>query len=187
MALTPPELVRAHLNLDEETIARLPKRKPVVVASKPGKVELGSLPDWPAMTIGVLTTLGDVPYAIPVTSPIRAGDRRILLALNRNDASLARLREQPQVALAILAEGDEAFTARGRASVVEVPMSEANEFAAVMIDVEHLDDHRLRAELVDAGVSVRWTDPSAEQNLQTRVDELGELARSMVAAPGPPE
>jgi oxalate decarboxylase len=35
MALTPPELVRAHLNLDEEMIARLPKDKQIVVASKP--------------------------------------------------------------------------------------------------------------------------------------------------------
>jgi oxalate decarboxylase len=31
MALTPPELVRPHLNLDEETIAALSKRKPVIV------------------------------------------------------------------------------------------------------------------------------------------------------------
>jgi oxalate decarboxylase len=31
MALTPPELVRAHLNLDEETIAALSKTKPVIV------------------------------------------------------------------------------------------------------------------------------------------------------------
>ena len=47
MALTPPELVRAHLNLDEETIARLPKEKQIVVAPKPAKAELGSLPHWP--------------------------------------------------------------------------------------------------------------------------------------------
>ena len=31
MALTPPELVRAHLNIDEETIAALHKNKQVVV------------------------------------------------------------------------------------------------------------------------------------------------------------
>jgi oxalate decarboxylase len=31
MALTPPELVQAHLNLDEQTIAALSKTKPVVV------------------------------------------------------------------------------------------------------------------------------------------------------------
>ena len=31
MALTPPELVRAHLNLDESTIAALSKNKPIIV------------------------------------------------------------------------------------------------------------------------------------------------------------
>jgi oxalate decarboxylase len=180
MALTPPELVRAHLNLDEETIARLPKDKRIVVAPRPAKPELGSLPHWPDTTIAVLTTLGDAPHAIPVTAPVRADDRRILLALNRHDASLARLRKQPQVALAILAAGNEAFTARGRASVVEEPMAKAAGFAAVMIDVEHLDDHRLPAEVVDSGVSVRWTDPSAEQSLQSRVDDLADLARRML-------
>ncbi len=34
MALTPPELVQAHLNLDETTMAALSKEKPVVVGSK---------------------------------------------------------------------------------------------------------------------------------------------------------
>ena len=31
MALTPPELVEAHLNLDRETIEALSKTKPVIV------------------------------------------------------------------------------------------------------------------------------------------------------------
>ena len=31
MALTPPELVQAHLNLDEQTMAALSKDKPIVV------------------------------------------------------------------------------------------------------------------------------------------------------------
>jgi oxalate decarboxylase len=32
MALTPPELVRAHLNLDQQTIVALSKDKQIVVA-----------------------------------------------------------------------------------------------------------------------------------------------------------
>jgi oxalate decarboxylase len=31
MALTPPELVRTHLNLDEATMRKLPKNKPIIV------------------------------------------------------------------------------------------------------------------------------------------------------------
>jgi oxalate decarboxylase len=33
MALTPPELVQAHLNLDAQTIAALSRNKPVIVSS----------------------------------------------------------------------------------------------------------------------------------------------------------
>ncbi len=35
MALTPPELVQAHLNLDSQTMAALRKSKPVIVGRKP--------------------------------------------------------------------------------------------------------------------------------------------------------
>jgi oxalate decarboxylase len=38
MALTPPELVRAHLNIDEQTIAALSKTKPIIV----GPVDAGA-------------------------------------------------------------------------------------------------------------------------------------------------
>ena len=179
MALTPPELVRAHLNVDQQLTAALSKEKPVVVASEPAPRELVVLPDWPASTIGVLSTLGDAPHAIPVTAPVRAGDRRILLSLNRKRASLRRLRERPQVALAILADGDDAFTARGRASIVQEPMAGAPDFAAVMIDVDHLDDHRQPATIVESDVGVRWTDQSAEQGLHERLDALAQLARAL--------
>jgi hypothetical protein len=110
---------------------------------------------------------------------VRAGDRRILLSLNRNHASLGRLRERPQVALAVLAAGDDAFTARGRASVVQEPMARAPDFAAVLIEVDHLDDHRQPAELVDSGVGVTWTNENAEQSLRERVDALSQLARGL--------
>lgn len=35
LALTPPELVKAHLQLSDETIAHLSKEKPVIVAPQP--------------------------------------------------------------------------------------------------------------------------------------------------------
>jgi oxalate decarboxylase len=34
MALTPPELVQSHLNLDDETVAALSKDKPVIVSDQ---------------------------------------------------------------------------------------------------------------------------------------------------------
>src|SRR3954468_3159465 len=154
MALTPPQLVQAHLNLDADTVAGLSKDKAVIVRAGS---ELASLPVWPDGTVGVLTTVADeLPHTIPVTAPLRAGERRILFSLKRDRASLARLRTSPEVALAIVAAGDEAFTARGRARVIEEPMTQAPDSAAVALDVEAIDDHRQPNVAVEHGVDVRW-------------------------------
>jgi Cupin/Pyridoxamine 5'-phosphate oxidase len=179
MALTPPELVSAHLNLDEETVAALPREKPVIVAPRTGHRRPQGLPEWPTRTIAVLTTVGEVPHAIPVTAPVRAGDRQILISLNRHNESLQRLRECADVALTILARGNEAFTARGRARVIQEPMAGAPEFAAVLIDVSQLDDHRLPGEAVESGVAVSLTSEQAERGVRERVDALRELAHGV--------
>jgi len=182
MALTPHELSSVHLNVSEETIASLPKEKQVVVAAKPAKFShrlLEALPEWPEETIAVLTTVGEAPHAIPVTAPVRAGDRRILLSLHRHNGSLKRLRESGEVALTILAAGDEAFTARGRAEVLQEPMAGAPEFAVVLIDVDELDDHRMPGEAVESGVAVSLNGDRAERGLRNRVDALRELARGI--------
>jgi hypothetical protein len=134
------------------------------------------LPEWPARTIAVLTTVDPAPHAIPVSAPVRAGERSILLSLQRDRGSLARLRERPQVALTILTEGDIAITARGRARIVEEPMGDAPDYAAVAIDVEHVDDHRQAAFVVEAGVDRRWVDEREQHALRERVQALGRLA-----------
>jgi oxalate decarboxylase len=179
MALTPHELVSAHLNVDEAVIAALPREKQVVVRAKAEHRQLEVLPEWPTRTIAVLTTVGDRPHAIPVTAPVRAGDRQILLSLNHQNASLKRLRESAEVALTVLAEGDEAFTARGRARVVQEQMAGAPGFAAVLIDVEQLDDHRLPGEAVESGVAISLNGDRAEQGVDARVEALRELARGV--------
>jgi Pyridoxamine 5'-phosphate oxidase len=135
-----------------------------------------TLPEWPTRTIAVLATVGDGPHAIPVSAPVRAGDTRILLSLHRSRGSLSRLRADPQVALAILTEGNLAFTARGRARIVEEPLAVAPDYAAVAIEVEHVDDHRQDAFLVEAGVDRRWIDDAERDALGARVRALAQLA-----------
>jgi hypothetical protein len=112
LAVTPPELVQAHLNLDRQTLAALRRDKPVIVASA-AAAESKPLPEWPEKTIAVLSTQNEEVHAIPITAPLRIGDRQILLRLKRCRRSLARLREHPKVALTIFGEGNLAFTARG--------------------------------------------------------------------------
>jgi hypothetical protein len=116
-------------------------------------------PDWPPGTPAVLTTAGaDGPHAIPVSTALRAGPTTVLFALGPGRGSLARLREDPRCALAIVAAGL-AVTLRGRAAVV----GDAAGAVAVRLDVDAVDDHGQPTFAIDAGVRWHWTDPDAER------------------------
>jgi hypothetical protein len=136
-----------------------------------------TLPTWPTRTVGMLATIGPAgPHVIPVSAPLRADDRRILLSLHRTRGSLERLRRHPAVALLVLTGDDIAFTARGRASVVEEPMGVAPDYVAVAIEVEEIDDHRQPAFVVDSGVGRRWVDEGEQKALGARVAALSAFA-----------
>ena len=77
--------------------------------------------------------------------------------------SLARVREDPRCALTIMAGGDVAFTAHGRATIVEEPMAISDRVAAIRIDVEAIQNHGQDDFEIDDGVRWHWTDPRAEQ------------------------
>jgi hypothetical protein len=141
------------------------------------------LPAWPPRTVAVLSTVDEDVHAIPVSAPVRAGDRAILLSLHRSRGTLVRIRHWPEVAVTFLAEGDVAFTARGRAAVVEEPMAIDPEYAAVSIAVDHVDDHRQPAFRVTAGVDREWADEPARAALTARVRALSNVS---VQQPGTP-
>jgi hypothetical protein len=114
------------------------------------------IPDWPPGTVAILSTAG--PHAIPLSTALRAGPDAVLFALGPSRGSLARLREDPRCALAVIAEGI-AVTLRGRATEI----GEAAGAVAMRLDVEHVDDHMQPTFVVEAGVGWRWTDPEAER------------------------
>jgi len=76
------------------------------------------------------------------------------------------------VSATFLAEGNVAFTARGRATVVEEPMTVDPESASVSIAVDHVDDHRQPAFRVTAGVDREWVDQAARAAAAARVHAL---------------
>ena len=117
------------------------------------------LPDWPAGTVAVLSTGAGDPHAIPVSTALRAGPHTIVLGLSLRRESLARLRAEPSCALTVLAAGDLAFTALGRAAIVE----EGERIAAVRIDVERIQDHGQETFVIEDGVRWRWVDADAER------------------------
>jgi hypothetical protein len=132
-----------------------------------------ALPEWRPGTVAVLSTGAGAPHAIPVSTAVRTGPMTIVFALARRRVSLARLREDPRCALTILAGGDVAFTAHGRATIVEEPMAVSDRVTAMRIDVEEIQDHGQDAFEIDDGVRWHWTDPESEQ----RDAEIGAALR----------
>jgi flavin reductase (DIM6/NTAB) family NADH-FMN oxidoreductase RutF len=118
------------------------------------------LPQWPAGTVAILATAGDRPHAIPVSAVRRSGPDRILLALGRRRESLARLRAQPEVTLAICGP-DIALSADGTATVIDEQLT--NSVVAVSIVVHTLHDHRRPTFALRAGVAWEWTDEDARR------------------------
>ncbi len=140
--------------------------------------ELDALPEWPRETIAVLVTTDPtaVPHAIPVSWPVRADARTVLLSLKSDRGSLARLRDQPQMALLILGGGDVALCARGTATVIAEQMPEAEDYVAVRIDVSVIGDHRQSVFAVADGIQRTVLDATELDALQGRVATLRDWA-----------
>ena len=119
------------------------------------------LPHWADGTVAILGTGGDGPHAIPVSTGLRVGPRKVLIALAARRRSLENLRRDPRVTLTLLAEGDVAVTAHGTASVVADPMAISDRVCAVAIDVERIQDHGQPRFTVESGVLGEWTDEDA--------------------------
>ena len=123
---------------------------------------MDALPSWPPGTAAVLCVAG--PHAIPVSTAIRAGDRRVLLALGGRRETLRRLREDPAAALCVLADGL-AFTAKGDARVIQEGVEAAPALVVVELAVTELVDHLAdgRTEM-QAPPAWRWLDEKAAES-----------------------
>jgi len=134
------------------------------------------LPHWDPGAVGVLCVAG--PHPIPVSTAVRAGGRRILLALGGRRETLVRLGADPASAYCLLAEGL-AFTAHGRAAVVRESLECAPRVAAVELVVERVQDHLAdgRTEML-SGPLWRWSDQDAAAADPRIRAELEELAAS---------
>lgn len=120
------------------------------------------LPEWPAGTVAILATAAQGrAHAIPVSTAIRAADDVVLLALGARRATLQHLRDEPRVALSLVAAGL-AVTVRGRASVAADPLP-GTSVVAVRLDVDDVQDHADPRTAIEAGVAWRWTTGEARR------------------------
>jgi hypothetical protein len=133
------------------------------------RADLDVLPEWPEGTVAVLATAAGAPHAIPVSTVLRDGDRRVLLALAKSRESLRRLREDPQVAVVLLAAGNVAVTASGRAEVLADSLPGIDPIVPVRVEVEAIQDHRQETFTIGDGVQWRWlTEKATERDARTR-------------------
>jgi hypothetical protein len=116
------------------------------------------LPTWPDGTVLILVTGGEPPHAIPVSAAVRAGPVRALLGLARTRESLARLRDDPRVAVSITAAGI-AVTAYGVARVREEELAPG--VAGVEVAVDRIQDHGRPTFVIEEGVRWHWTEGDA--------------------------
>jgi Pyridoxamine 5'-phosphate oxidase len=125
----------------------------------------------------VLSAGAGRPHAIPVSTAVRIGPRTIVCALALRRESLARLRRDPRCALTVMAGGNIALTAHGRATIVEESMVVSDQLAAVRIDVDAIQDHCQDRFEIDDGVRWSWTDPQAAHFDREIRAALSRLAR----------
>ena len=132
------------------------------------------LDPWLPGTVTILCTVGagGQPHAIPVSTARVAGPGRVLLALAPTRESLARLRANPEVALAVIAAGA-ALTVHGSAKVVT---EDAAGVTAVEIEVESVRDHDRPTFVIEQGVRWRWIDDQARERDGAVREALDRLA-----------
>jgi hypothetical protein len=130
------------------------------------------LPNWEQGTPAVLIAAG--PHAIPISTAVRRGERRVVFALGRQRAMLERLRAEPAAALCVLGRGV-AFTAYGRVTVVREEL-DAAPVVGVELAVELVQDHLAdsRTEMLD-GARWKWQDQDAAEAEPRIIAELGTI------------
>ena len=137
---------------------------------------MDELPDWKPGTVCVLTTGGGAPHAIPISTALRAGPRRVLLALAARRETLARLRREPRCALTIVA-AEIACTAHARAEIAQESLPGAEGVAGIVLEVDAIQDHMQPRFAIAAGVAWHWTDDDAREGDAAVRAALDELAR----------
>jgi hypothetical protein len=134
---------------------------------------LEALPQWEQGAPAILSVAG--PHAIPISTALRAGPRRIVFALGRKRETLKRLRDDPEAAFALLTK-NVAFTAYGSATVLKQRLDCAPHVAAIELQVERIQDHLegSRTELLEAA-KWKWTEDEAVEDERQIVAELRRL------------
>lgn len=146
------------------------------------------LPVWSDGTVAVLSTIGGgLVHAIPISTALRVGPRRIVFALSRRRGSLRRLRDDPRAALTLLAADNVAITAYGAATLITESLAVDADVAAIAVSVERVCDHATSESRILGSAPWQWRDPRARAREAQIMDELRSIGVRGVADPPAPE
>ena len=137
---------------------------------------LDELPDWIPGTACVLATVDAEgrPHAIPMSTPHRAGPKRITFALGPTRGSAERLHADGRAALVVMTEGV-ALTAEGTVRRIAQPLDPDGRVDGYELVVEEIWDHNGPTFAMDAPVGWHWADDDAEQGDLRAHEALGKL------------
>jgi hypothetical protein len=137
------------------------------------------IPELPEGIVAVLATVGEAgPVAIPVSALLRSGPDRLLVALARTRASVARLRVDPRAA-ASLNGPRMSLCVEGVARLAADPLPGAEWMVAFELVARRIRDARGPATEVDEGIRWRWTTEEAAERHAAVMAALAALGRKL--------
>ncbi len=132
-------------------------------------------------TVGVLATFSE--KGLPNTTPIQCvypkGFESILISIHKDHTGYQNMVWQKKVMICFLDEGNVAYSVLGRAGVVRAPSQVHPLMNVVRIDIIDIKSDRSVLTKVEGGVRWIYSSWDAEELLQSLMNELKELAKTL--------
>ncbi len=132
-------------------------------------------------TVGVLATFSE--KGLPNTTPIQCvypkGFESILISIHKDHTGYQNMVWQKKVMMCFLDEGNVAYSVLGRAGVVRAPSQVHPLMNVVRIDIIDIKSDRSVLTKVEGGVRWIYSSWDAEELLQSLMNELKELAKTL--------
>jgi len=132
-------------------------------------------------TVGVLATFSEkgLPHTTPIQCVYPKGSESILISIHKDHTGYHNMVWQKKVMLCFMDEGNVAYSVLGRAGVVKAPSEVHPLMNVARIDIVDIKSDRSVLVKVDSGVRWSYTTPEAEELLESILQELKDLARTL--------
>jgi len=132
-------------------------------------------------TVGVLATFSEkgLPHTTPIQCVYPKGRESILISIHKDHTGYHNMVWQKKVMMCFMDENNVAYSVLGRSGVVKAPSSVHPLMNVVRIDIVDIKSDRSVLTRVDGGVSWSYTSWEAEQLLNSLIEELKDLSRTL--------